>query len=495
MLIALFAISCTKKVSVTGKITGGSPLERIEFIESSGVATLPLVNLGVDKNGSFSGDFEAPKNGIYIISYAGKQGAIYLKTGQKLNISGKSETFPAEYTIAGDAKNNNDFMKETQKFLQSYAGKVNIGEVILKDEKAFIAQVRKIQADLDKNIDEVAKKYNADSDAVQWKKDENKTSLLGLLSQYEMNHAQAIQNPGFKVSKIFNDFQDELTANNDRLVQQHPAYRNYLLNRLNPDFQKFAMAQKNMQNATMSEMFAKYLSTNKDLSQISKDYLLAFVLAQSDIHPGAPKKDTEKVSKLIEDNIKDAAVKKDLKAIQFVINGLSTGNQLPDNSLLKQDGSKVSLGETGGKPTLVMFYASWNPYIREATVSVLRDVVNFYKSKMNFAYVNLDDTKEQFAKTSSALLKGLPGTNLYAENGINSKFAKDLGIYGFKLPGFLVLNKDGKIEGRYFVNLGDPDLVNALNKVSGLTAPVAPPLPNDFVPTTDPQSVPAPAGK
>jgi hypothetical protein len=35
-----------KKVEVKGKITGGSPLERIELIEASGVATLPLINIG-----------------------------------------------------------------------------------------------------------------------------------------------------------------------------------------------------------------------------------------------------------------------------------------------------------------------------------------------------------------------------------------------------------------------------------------------------------------
>jgi hypothetical protein len=49
-VIAIFVMSCSKKVEVKGKITGGSPLERIEFIEASGVATLPLINIGVNKD-------------------------------------------------------------------------------------------------------------------------------------------------------------------------------------------------------------------------------------------------------------------------------------------------------------------------------------------------------------------------------------------------------------------------------------------------------------
>ena len=63
------------------------------------------------------------------------------------------------------------------------------------------------------------------------------------------------------------------------------------------------------------------------------------------------------------------------------------------------------MADVKGKPTLVMFYASWNPYISEATVPVLKEVANFYKSKMDFTFVNFDDTKEQFIKTSNAMLK------------------------------------------------------------------------------------------
>ena len=72
---------------------------------------MPLTNIGVDEKGSFSGSFEAPKDGMYIMSYAGKTAMIYLKGGQEFHISGKAENFPTQFTITGDAKNNNDFLK------------------------------------------------------------------------------------------------------------------------------------------------------------------------------------------------------------------------------------------------------------------------------------------------------------------------------------------------------------------------------------------------
>ncbi|MDO5577189.1 MAG: hypothetical protein Q4F84_08925, partial [Fibrobacter sp.] len=71
ILLAVLAVSCSKKIEVKGKVTGGSPLNRIELVEASGVGTLPLVNMGVDKDGNFSGSFDAPKDGMYVISYAG----------------------------------------------------------------------------------------------------------------------------------------------------------------------------------------------------------------------------------------------------------------------------------------------------------------------------------------------------------------------------------------------------------------------------------------
>lgn len=492
-LMAVFAVtviltSCSKKVEIKGQITNGSPLERIEFIESSGVATLPLVNLGVDKDGKFEGSFDAPKDGMYIITYGGKQGTIYLKGGDKIEITGDAAQFPENYALKGDAKNNNDFIKNSQLFLDSYAIKIDMNSLILKDEAAFLKDTKKIKDDLFANLDETSKKFSADKSAIEWKKDELTTSLLGLLNQYEMSHGQAVQNPSFKVSKAFTDLKESLNADSDRLVQNHPQYRNYLLGTMGEDFQKYDDANNKDKKKTTSEVFSEYLKTKKDLSQTAKDYILAYVISQADLNMGTTKEASAKVTKIIDTEIKNADVKKDLKNIQFVLSGLLEGEALPDNSLIKADGSKFSLSELKGKPSLVMFYASWNPYISESSLPVLKEVVNFYKSKMNFTYVNLDDTKEQFATTSAAMFKGLPGTNAYVDGGINSDFAKKFGLYGFKLPGFLILDKDGKIAGKYFVNLGDPEVVTILDKLTGLKAPqVAPQEMPEIMPQMVPQ--------
>ncbi|AZA52250.1 TlpA family protein disulfide reductase [Chryseobacterium sp. G0201] len=470
-IIAVFVMSCSKKVEVKGKITGGSPLERIEFIEASGVATLPLANIGLKNDGTFEGNFEAPKSGMYVISYGGKQNLVYLKAGQALNISGNGQTFPSEYVITGDAKKNNDFFTAAQKYLTNYAQTVNMNELMTKDEPTFIKGIQKVEADINKNIEENVKKFNPDNEVVQWKKNDIASTLLSIMTQYDMSHKQ-MGNPSFKVTKAFTDYENKLQANKDEMVKDNPAYRSYLLSKMSPDFQKYAEAKsKGKTDVTTSELFNQFLKDKKDVSQITKDYLLAFVMAQSDIHPNTPEKTSDKIKKIIDEDIKDATIKADLKKIQFAINGFKIGEVAPEGALVKQDGKAYKLSENKGKPYMLAFYASWNPYIGEATVPVLKEVANFYKSKMNFVFVNVDDTKDQFVKTSNSLLKGITGVNVYADGGLNSDIAKKYGVYGFKLPCFIIIDKDGKIASKPFFNLGDPELVTVLDKQTGLSAP------------------------
>lgn len=488
LLLAILAVSCSKKVEVKGKIANANPLERVEIIEASGVGTLPLINMGLNSKGEFSGSFDAPKDGMYAITYGRNMNMIYLKKGQSLDISGTGADFPQKFVINGAAKANNDFITDAQKNFDAYAGKINIQEYLAKDEAAFLTDFKKIKEDVYKSLEASAKKFSADNSALQYKKDETNARLLGLLDAYEQTHGQVTGKPGFKVSSNFTTVKKELTADSDRFISDIPAYRDYMLNNMSKDFQTFAQSKNPAQGTLLSSVFSQFLATKKDMSQTAKDYLFAYVLAQSDINFNNFQKYDE-ITKLIDTNIKDAKMKTDLKGLQTVLMGHKTGTA-PELPLVAADGKTLKLSDLKGKPTLVTFYASWNPNIQIVTVPVLKEVSNFYKSKMNFAYVNLDDTKDQFSKTSTAMFKGFPGTNYWVEGGLNANAVKKFGIYSFKTPSFILLDKDGKISGRPFFNLGDPELVTALDAATGLKAPqVQQPMPQ-MMPG---QQVPTPA--
>ncbi len=471
-------MSCSKKVEIKGKVTGGTPSQRIEITEASGVATLPLIDMGVDKNGNFSGSFEAPKDGMYLLSYGQNRNLVYLKGGQTLQISGNAMTFPTEYVITGDAKNNNDFFMATQKHLNNYAQTVNMGDLMGKDEKTFIQGIQKIEANIKKNIEENVQKFNPDKSVVNWKNNDLKATMVSIIGQYEMRQKQFSGNPSYKPTKALTDYENSFQDNKDELVKESPAYRSYLLGKMSESFQKFAEGKtkgKPDPDITTSEMFAEYLKNDKDLSQIAKDYLLGYVMAQSDILPGSPTKTADKVKKIIAEDIKDAGVKKDIEKLAFAIYGLKVGELSPDVDLIKADGKPYKISENKGKPVMMLFYASYTPYFKESMLPVVKEVVNFYKSKMNFVFVNLDDTKEEFTKSGANMFKGIVGTTVYANGGLTSDAAKKFGIYGFKIPSVIIIDKDGKIASKAFFNLGEQELVEVLDKQTGLKAPTVDP--------------------
>ena len=474
VLCALFVVSCSNKktVVISGKVTGGSPLERIEIIDASSAATLPIANFGVDAQGNFSDTIEIPKNGVYAIIYGGAENYVYLKSGQNLVLNGQAGAFPRELTVGGDNKNN-IFLQKTQTTINTYFTKVG-QDVITKDEPQFLAQLQKFRTDLDKEIDNLGKSTGADSDVIKWKKDELDVNLLMISSQYALMHGQVTGNPAFKVSQKYTDYQKELTGNEDDKIKTYPVFRQYMISTIGEGFQTYA--QKNQKpGALTTEMFINYLK-DKKYSQTVKDYLISFVATKVDMHPQAD--DSAKLVKLLDENIKDGQVKADMKKVEEAIFGLTVGTAAPSADLVDLTGKTVATSSFNGKPTLMVFYASWVPYISESMVPVMKEVSNTYKSKMNIVFVNMDDNLAQFKKTAPAMLNGIDGTKVYAKGGLNSDFAKKYAIYGFKLPSYVIIDKDGKIASKTFLNVMEPDFKTSLDKASGLTGPaIVPPQP------------------
>ncbi|WP_374361291.1 thioredoxin-like domain-containing protein [Cloacibacterium sp.] len=475
LFLAIALISCSKggKVTLTGNLKNANPLERIELIETSGIATLPVANFGTDAKGNFSETFEIPKNGVYLITYAGSSGFIYLKGGDKVDIKTDAVMFPTNMQITGDAKGNTEFLTESQKYINDYLSKIN-QSVAAKNESDFLKELEKYKKEITAQLDKIAETKKPDSDVKKVSKEELDVTLLRISSQYEAVHGQMTNNPNFKPSQKFLDFQKSLE--NEDFVESMPTYRNYLLSKYGSDIQKFFQTtQKGAAPNSNVEVFAKFLDTRKDITDKTKDYLLATVATQFDLQPNNPK--IPEIMKVLDSKVKSESIKAELKKVEEAIYGLPVGTDYSKTELVKLDGKKSSLSELKGKPTLVVFYASWNPYLNQNTVPVLKEMINFYKTKINFAFVNLDDTQDQFKKTANAVFKGVNGVSFYGEKGMKSDIAKQFAIYGFKMPSFVILDKDAKVAGKTYLNIGDPLLVDALNKASGLTPPSVVPNP------------------
>jgi len=259
------------------------------------------------------------------------------------------------------------------------------------------------------------------------------------------------QNPNFKVSEKFKESQKKFEK--ESLIKEFPAYRQYILGKLEPDFRKFATPYLNDTKTTQTEVFLKFLETRKEFSQEQKDYLAAYIATQFDLHPQNDK--IEQVLKALTEKVKSENIKKDLERVYTAIIGPKVGSTLPEVNLL-------------------IFYSSFAPNIVQSAAA-LKEITEFYKSKLNVAYVNMDDDAKQFQKTSKSLLNGFTGVNLYAKGGLKSEAAQQLHIYGFKLPSFMILDKDGKVASKTVLGLSNiqlTELIDILNKQTGLTAPV-----------------------
>ena len=42
------------------------------------------------------------------------------------------------------------------------------------------------------------------------------------------------------------------------------------------------------------------------------------------------------------------------------------------------------------------------------------------------------------------MFKDIKGVNFYGENGMKAEIIKQFAVYGFKMPNFVILDKDGK---------------------------------------------------
>lgn len=466
ILFSIFIISCSKKETIiTGKINNHSPLGRIEIIDVSSIDTLPIANFGFDENGNFSDTIKIEKNGVYVIVYQGRANHVYLQKGKNIHFTGNGSTFPEDIKITGEGQSNNEFLIESQKFTNEYLSKLST-DIFAKEEGEFIKEMEKYATDINKKVDEIAKSKKADNEVIQWKKNDLLVNLLIIGSQYELMHGNLTGKTDFKVSAKFTDLKKKLEK--DSFIKDYPAYRQYLLGQLQNDFRKFATPYLEDTKITQTEVFFKFLDTQNQLSQETKDYLSSFLSTQLDLYPQNPK--AEQAMKALQEKVKSEKIKKDLENVYAAIAGLKKGTTAPEGSLTKQDGKPAQLSEFKGKPTLLVFYSSFASGMVESIAPALKEISDFYKEKMNFVYINMDDDAKQFQKTSQSLMKDIVGINIYAKGGLKSDIAKKFHIYGFKLPSFVVLDKDGKIASNSILGL-TPDLIEILNKQTGLQAP------------------------
>jgi peroxiredoxin len=121
-------------------------------------------------------------------------------------------------------------------------------------------------------------------------------------------------------------------------------------------------------------------------------------------------------------------------------NKLAIGSPAPDFELTDLQGNIFRLSETGGKPTLLIFWSGNCPHCEAAMAEIKKLYVEF-SGRVRFAGISVDEDgkiwRDAIQKNS------LPWINLAELEGWNGKIIQDYYIYA--TPTFLVLDKYLKI--------------------------------------------------
>ncbi len=114
------------------------------------------------------------------------------------------------------------------------------------------------------------------------------------------------------------------------------------------------------------------------------------------------------------------------------------------------DGKAFSASSLAGKPTIVIYWASW----ASSASDDLKQLVALTKEKLDFNIVTICVDEEASKAAAAKLLSdaGLFGTHLYASGGTDaSPLATAYGIH--MVPHTIVLNKEGKVSSKNFEDI------------------------------------------
>ncbi|MEJ1853221.1 redoxin domain-containing protein, partial [Escherichia coli] len=81
---------------------------------------------------------------------------------------------------------------------------------------------------------------------------------------------------------------------------------------------------------------------------------------------------------VVSKSIKDSQIKKELEKVKLAMQGIEVGQEAPSVDLVNNKGEKVSLSKYEGKPSVLVFYASWNPYVSESLTPSVKQLVTQY---------------------------------------------------------------------------------------------------------------------
>ncbi len=138
---------------------------------------------------------------------------------------------------------------------------------------------------------------------------------------------------------------------------------------------------------------------------------------------------------------------------------ISVGSKAPSFKVSTLDGKSMGLADLMGKPSVIVFWATWCPHCRNELPTIQKLHSDLTPKGVNFLGISLD--------TDAAAAKRLIGADkiTFANTIVSpsSDLAKSFGITG--IPAVFILDKEGVVKAKYAGEVSESTVRGELEKL------------------------------
>lgn len=455
-LLIMVLLSCNQKgkVIIKGNILNSFG-SKMQLIDQNSLNTFPFHYIYPDANGNFSDTLEIEKPGFYSLSYDGWYQPLYLKKNETIEIQILPNDQNAYFFGKGDFeknKNNNNFNTQLERFINEHFSIVN-EDVFMVSEHEFLKYITDLKKLIDNEFQKLAKIHHPEEDFKRLRNKINQGFYEMVCYQFETFYPFMNNNKTFVASHSYSNFTKSLVSDKVALLKEDPSYRN-LYSSIYVNLFYSDLEKQNIHNPPFDfNNFAKFMFKNHQ-SKIFNDMILADNFKNAKYQSDTI--DFAKTDQEMNEYIFNTDFKNQLQEYKKGRYGLKIGKKAPQSPLVDTKGKAFDWESLNGKPSVIINYASYSPEILPILKQMLVPLMQAYKDKAYFVFVNLDGTDTQFQKTNHNLLVNIEAIKLHAKKGLNSVYAKEHYVNSLILPSLVLLDSEGRVASQKVPDPSNP---------------------------------------
>ncbi len=438
---ALLIVACKSETEVDYALFSGK-------VENPTGKTIVIKGNDFDKtinlkeDGTFA-DTLYVASGYYSFSEGRESSAMYVQTGDNLNLTLDAKEFDESIVYTGLGSECNNFL--VAKYLNNEKNGVDVPTLYAKEESNFLNEVETLKTTSNEFLSAT---QNLDEDFVALERKGYDYDYLLNLQQYKGYHTYFAKKEDVEVSEAFTKPFEGFDYANETEYKNFSAYKRIVQNHYSEAIDESEDASaifeelKVMNAPTIKEDLAKSLNYKIRPTNEKNEILYNGILALSS----------------------DAEFKEKLTAKYDKVKLLAKGMPSPVFANYENHkGGETSLDDLKGKYVYIDVWATWcGPCKRE--IPFLKEVESNYHGKnIEFVSTSIDKAKDHEAWVNMVKDKALGGMQLFADNDWKSQFVLDYAIQG--IPRFILVDPEGNILSADAPRPSDPKLVKLFEEL------------------------------